>query len=383
MNYYSPALGGISKHLKLMTNLGIINRSKAAQSADIYATSGFIRFFMQNQAQSTHIQLSPEQQYTQRCLSYLSALYQGRFAMLTILGQTGHSFFKPAEIKRTLKIIQTVYNWNDEFLKGRFLFSTTAGMGDKSFLVKCHTLVKSLAPELESIARKVKEIKINNSLKVSEADNALMLAILGRSVYSRDAYLKHQIVNSYIAGDLERLQGFARVQMDSANYIHLLNSFLNTRKESGILPAEQQNQLLFHARMLPGTFRSYVHDINQILAWPDVELSFTKAGFLQVEAEVWQAHGFTAIEAGYWRAYEFTIEQTMHWKSFEVHTPQFAADWHYAGFTPEKAQPWIDVLLSATLALVWGGAGYTPKQARECIDQGYKFPDQVTRKTAA
>lgn len=316
--------------------------------------------------------------YTHRVINYIQASFQGRFAMLNIFSQTGHRLFNQAEVEKTQRILKTIRSWEQELLNRRLIFPISQIGNPQNEHKEALEYLRSIKPELESLAKKVKEILTSESMMVEIQDAFLTLAAYGRFAYCRDNYVRGFIRFGEKIGD-EYLKGNFTFYLEEAKEsIETINSLLALLKRNDNQLATQELQFLsFNVRTLAGTFRSHVHDITQLLFGPAVELSYEKAGFFRAEAEAWSMAGYHAIEAGYWRAHEISISEAEEWRAYDLVDPTLVAEWKSAGFPAEVAAEWIAVLFQPILAIRWANQGFSPREAAALVMSGFEVPSEI------
>jgi hypothetical protein len=128
---------------------------------------------------------------------------------------------------------------------------------------------------------------------------------------------------------------------------------------------------------LPGKFRMYMHDINQITSYYKGDFTFEMAGIDQLEAQRWMTAGIGPVVAGYWRAFDIAPEQATYWVQSGFQDPENVSLWIAYGFTPESGLRWANMSFPPALARRWYDGGYDAENAATLIQQGFEFPDMV------
>lgn len=317
--------------------------------------------------------------YTQRVLNYLQASYQGRFAMLNIFSRTQHKLFSQKEVEKTQKILRELHGWEQEMFAKRLIFPIANAQDPKGAEHKAALeYLRAIKPELESLAKKVKEVLTSKSMFAENEDAFLLLATFSRNAYCRDNYVRGFIRFGQQINDKGLVDGYKLYLMDVKDHVDAINELLILlKKNDNVFTPEQLEYLAFLVRTLPGVFRAHIHDIKQLLAGPYDPFNYETAGFFKLEAEAWMRAGFSAIESGYWRAHEISIAEAEVWTSLEVVDPTVVAEWKTAGFPPEIAREWINVLFAPILAIRWANEGYSPREAAVLVMSGFKLPQDV------
>jgi hypothetical protein len=310
-----------------------------------------------------------------RMVNYANAAYQGRYAQLMILSQTQHPKFKAPLVEETKKVLARFPELYDAVWDGKFQFNS-AGVPASQPALDTKNLLFSIKPELNSLASEAKRILLARDFYVSSDDVSMLIALFGRIVYSQENYCKGAVDYGKRLDDqmIVELAG-SRVR-GLQQSIQRVSEFLKSHREKDA-GSQFYNHLRFEARMLSGSFRGNLHDINQFEAGPFGTLGYNAAGFLGVEAKAWSAAGFDAAEAGFWRAYDFGIEDVERWLALGVQDPMVAAEWATAGYDPNQAIGWIHVLFPPLLAIQWGNAGYSPQEAAVLVSQGLSVPQEI------
>jgi hypothetical protein len=310
-----------------------------------------------------------------RMVNYANAAYQGRYAQLMILSQTQHAKFKAPLVDETKKVLARFPALLEAVWDGKFQFNEAGAPASQSAL-DTKNLLFALKPELNSLASEAKRILLARDFYVSSDDVSMLIALFGRMVYSQENYCKGAVDYGNRFND-EMIVEMAGVRVRALQEsIQRVSEFLRSHREKDA-GSQFYNHLRFEARMLSGSFRGNLHDINQFEAGPFGRLGYSAAGFLGVEAKAWSAAGFDAAEAGFWRAYDFGIDEVERWLALGVQDPMVAAQWSTAGYDPETAIGWIHVLFPPLLAIQWSSAGYHPKDAAVLVSQGLSVPQEI------
>ena len=316
--------------------------------------------------------------YTHRLINYLNSTYQGRFAMLNILGQTKHPLFKEEEVARTRDLLQEINSWNEEVLSKKLLFSSSNPSSSPAMHQKVIKYLESIIPELTSLSKKIKEILVSKTYLSNQKEAALLLAAFARDSYCKDNYIRGYISFGKAFNDESLVNNYNQFLEEAKAKLDVVNLQLSLIKQNNMeFNEEALMQLGFTARNLPGTFRAHIHDINQITCGLSQPFTPDKAKFFKAEFEAWRSMGFNVLQAGYWRAYEFGTEEAKEWIAYEILDPSLASEWKTAGFPPAVAAEWIAVLFPPLLAIQWTNASYNPREAAVLLISGYENPDQI------
>jgi hypothetical protein len=315
--------------------------------------------------------------------SYALACYQGRFAMLTVLKAGSHPFFKDTELEKTKKIITELLEIKKTITDGHQVFNEDNSIATNQDQLKIITNLKSLQPEFESLAKKIKSIIVSETFYNNNLDATLLLAALAREAYFIDNIEKNQTELAQLTNNsayMPMKQPFLQNGAEKVNVINLLVKRAtenNNEIEKNDLP-----RLGFAARILASVFRAQIHEIKQFTHGAKSPFTYEKAGFLQVEAQTWASYGFDPIVAGYWRAFEVSVEDAYQWIQHGVTSPLIVAEWKTAGFTPIQTLEWLNVLFPPLLAIQWGNAGYHPQEAALLLQSGFSLPEDISREKA-
>lgn len=322
--------------------------------------------------------MQPDLAYTQRLLNYTQASYQGRFAMLNILAQTDQPLFRQSELEKTQKILKELHVLEQQLLNDTLQFAVASINNPSGAHKRVRECLQALQAELESIAKKVRAISLSESALRTKEDMTLLLATFGRYAYAKDNYVRGNVRFAEAIQDESLKENYQLLLSDAKQTVEIVTQYLTQyREQGGSLEYAEIRYLLFLTRTLPGTFRSNVHDIHQLLIGPHQQLQFSHAQFLAVEAQVWQQAGYSALEAGYWRAQGLSLEEALAWQQLDLNDPALVAQWHTAGFAPDAAKVWLEVLFNPEMALRWGNAGFTPRDAAVLAMNGFAYPEDL------
>lgn len=317
-----------------------------------------------------------ELEHSYRHLNYANAAYQGRFAQLNILKQAAHPLYNDNIFEQTRNALKICKGIQTDFEAGQQLFLGMQG-APTAHGSKVLQLLTELKPELLSLANHTKRILATHDYYANLDDVALLIAAYGRNAYNRDNYIlglqrfAKFVNNGSALADLQQ-QHEANQQLIKDVNVFLMH-YKNPMPE---FPAFYEH-LRFVSRILPGRFRSIMHDIAQLECGMAQIFNWDRAGFMKIEAQVWHQAGFQPLEAGYWRAYDVSVEDALRWKANQIENPEVAAEWLTAGFPIEVAVEWISVLLPPLVALQWVNQSFSPREASIFVSRGFSTPDQV------
>lgn len=312
-----------------------------------------------------------------KTINYLHALYQGRYAQLNILKQLKHPLAKEIEIQKTKQCLSKINDYIQNLKNGNLLIRVELGDTQSQSANEAYTLLKALKPELVSMASQTKKILLDPYFHDNYNSLAFLVSAYGRQIYAQENYNRFAHTQGHlheenIAADIRLRQTFDELEA----CLHYLNSVVKAIK-SGTSPALLAEKLACMCRTTPGILRSQAHDIVQLVTGLNGQFGFKESGFMLLEAKAWEDAGFDAISAGYWRALEFGIIEANSWICQGISDPFIAAEWHTAGFTPESALPWMDVLFTPLLAIQWNNANYDPRTAAVLVNKGFELPENL------
>ncbi len=315
--------------------------------------------------------------YSHRTLNYYSALFQGIFAQQNIFSQLQDSNFNEERIKNVKIALQNIRKHTEDLYKGKLLFSSDES-AEK--IEQQKTLLSDLAAEKEKLkdqANKIKAIILNENYYQEKENVIFLISSFGQCAYSKDNYVRGilKFNNFFKINTLDNISEY--IDENLKQNLELTSEFIKLFKDKDKINPNFYDHLRFSCRTLPGILRTQAHDILQITGKVKEDISFEEADFHSLEAKAWEEAGYNATQAGYWRAFELGVKEASLWKTFNVEDPLIVSEWHSAGFHPEDAKPWMDVLFSPLLAIQWQHAGFTPRDSSLLLRMGYSLPSEV------
>lgn len=312
-----------------------------------------------------------------KTVNYLHALYQGRFAQLNILKLLKHPLAKEVELEKTKKCLATINEHVQSLQNGNLIVRIELGGAQSHSANEAYSLLTALKPELISMASEAKKILLDPFFFDDYNNLVFLISAYGRHIYAQENYSRFAINQSQILNlELSDVNGFQSTLEELNAYLSYLSSTVKAIKTEAS-PAQIAGKLAFMCRTTPGILRSQAHDIVQLVTGLSGRFGFKESGFMLLEAKAWEDAGFDAISAGYWRAFEFGVNEAYEWIGRGISDPILAAEWHTAGFTPESALPWMDVLFTPLLAIQWNNANYDPRTAAVLVNKGFELPENL------
>lgn len=328
--------------------------------------------------------LAKDRFVTHGITSYSLSSYQGKFAYLNILSQFGHPKFVVDDVLKIQQNLSKISKWHDQLYQDECLFSASWSKAETFEAEAAIDLVAVLKPELYQLAAEIS--RILGLKEIPTYDELVFLtACYAWQAFSRDAYVRSFIeyANKFALIDMEEKyrQLIPLCEADTEKSQHIifemrkLDPDAPVKDDQRIAPEANLLQLLFEASIpLPSTYRSHIHDINQILSQFKGGLSFATAEFTQAEADLWMDANIGPVLAGYWRAYGISIDEAREWTNIGVAEAPLAIEWRKGAFTPATCKEWIELKFMPYDAFVWKRAGYKPEEARKLLSEGVTNP---------
>ncbi len=310
-------------------------------------------------------------------LNYLLASYQGKFSATSALLLMGYSDLNEEDLSKIQSTLARIMGWQNLLRKDECLFSASWTSAETFDSQNALHLLTALKPDLYQLSLDLIQVLTLKELPSTDQVKFL-LAGLARSVYAKDTFIRGHIDYGLFFGLPDIAQRFSLalpVSEDEVEQVHkLLNVFRASLENSHRLEEDFYRSLYFVSMELPFSFRSHIHDINQLLSQFEGEFDFQAAEFVPAEASQWQEAGLGPVPAGYWRAYNVGPEEAKAWSEAKFVDASVAYRWKTLGFSPDSGSPWLANEFSPDYAALWAASGYTPDKAKEMITKGIKRP---------
>ena len=314
-------------------------------------------------------------------LNYVRAAYQGKLAGINLLAQVMFPGFTPEAIAPVQQSLNKANALVEQLFAGECLFSASSPSLDTFDAQTAIDMLGRMVPDIAAAADECARI-MSLQVQPSGDEIKLILSALFRSLYSRDTYIRGFVDFCKKFGSPDRLKGYEQLLQDSTRDISGAQEILRLFRESGFHTQDMNPNFLprLHqaCALLPITFRTHVHDINQLLAPFRGGTSFGTLGFPPAEEEEWKASGFGPVAAGYWRAHFFRADEAKAWNDAGFTLPSLAISWRSFGFDPVAGAPWAREGFPPGYALQWINAGYDIERAKKAIEGGMKMPPPRT-----
>ncbi len=314
---------------------------------------------------------------THAVLSYLFAAYQGKFAAQNCLAQLQSEQFSSEELEKTKAALQKIHNWLSRLWTGDVLLNAYWTKPETFDAREIVELLQGLERDLFSSAQKLESLIAENDFEENHEHLKQIVATYARYVYASDNYLRQHIDFEKRYQNEEGATGYEELLADVRLEVDFVSQVIQTAKkpstaEKGFFPTLRQTILT-----VPGSFRTQVHDIQQLLSPYTGELTFEKIGIPPDDAADWQELEVSPIEAGYWHAMGLTAREALHWSQVGLYDHDLAARWQSWGFDPNSAAPWFHAGFNTIKAILWASHGFTPQEAQDWLKRGVDHPQDV------
>lgn len=315
-----------------------------------------------------------------KIINYLSASYQGRFAALNIYGQLDSKEFTSDELLRVQQGIEKIGGWAAVVIGGEPLFCATWSRPQTPPAQEAMEFLRGLKPDISRLVSKLQSYLGLKDLSAFPEAVKFLIGAFGRYAYSRDSYVRGFIDFGNMFQKPELAAEYSNMLTEVAEELQWVQTFMAGFQGSDPKDPSLYEGLLQEAVLLPGVFRTHIHDLNQLIATYSGAFSYGLAEFSDVEAQAWQRLGVLPIEAGYWRAYGFPADEVARWKNAGILYYKLAVDWRRFGFSPESAAPWFQRDHSVAIARLWSEAGFGVIAAEAQFAQGITDPARAVIK---
>lgn len=316
---------------------------------------------------------------THSVLNLLMAEYQGVFAMQNVLRRLGDSSVTDQMLQECRTALQKVSLWSERMWRQEYLFSGAWSSAETFEAKEALALLMRLKPDLFVVANSVGALLSNPNVANEHYDLIYLAASFARYAYSRENYLKGLIKYAGSAELVQEADTLAPLLREAESDISFAHFHISNLEKSSGYDKDTVLQLLERCYSLPATFRTHIHEINQINALFSGGLTFALADFTADEIKEWEGEKINPAIAGYWRAAGFGANESARWLEIGVPSATFAITWKLHGFDATSAAAWVRELFSPQEALEWGSANYDPVSARTLQAQGISAKDAPKR----
>ncbi|MDC0358350.1 hypothetical protein OAO01_05990 [Oligoflexia bacterium] len=323
------------------------------------------------------VQLNDDLEASHLILNYLNAGYQGKFAFYNILSQLNYSSFNPESVTSTREALNQVNMWLNSLWRGNAIVCASWTTTEDYKSRKAVQMLEELKEDLKLVAWDVCQIFARENLSKEPESVKLLIAALGRYVYSRDNYIRGFIEFSKVFNSPDIAEQFTPLLPDVQEDVDMVHDLLAAYRKSTEQKGSFYHSLLDLVVTLPGTFYTHIHDINQIMSPLKGGFSFELTEIQPEEVALWKSFNVEPVEAGYWHAFGMNPEEAVAWNRKGFLEPLYVARWKVYGFGPEEARLWYDADFPIDIASLWSQAGFTPEEALANIDRGFVHPTEV------
>lgn len=307
-------------------------------------------------------------------INYLFAAFCGKFSWCQVLSKLQSSYFTSGDLVLTKEHLRSIEQWIADLFDGKPLIKKEWSSPETVDARSAFTLLDKLKYEFIDLAEKLDTVISAGDYSSSKDRVALLTAGFARFAYSRHAYISGFI---RFAKDFKKatLEEQYNQLLPQANYdLQLSDMFVSVVSDSSKAPIRFFQDMRDEAILLPGVFRSNVHDINQLQHLFNRPFSYSHAEITNTEAKHWQELEITALAAGYWKAYGFPPTQVSAWRQVGIVDPSLAAAFKSFEFIPQEAAMWFQAGIPPCTAKRWRTAGYDLQSALEMLNQGVLEP---------
>ncbi len=327
------------------------------------------------------MELTPDIQVTHTFVNYLNAGFQGQFAQLNVLSQLNFIALNPETVAEARGALDQVSIWLGNLRQNRPLLLARWTYPETQEAQKAVELFDRLQKDLHQLAIEVERTLANQNLGSDKEGLKLLLAALARHAYSRDNYVREFIsLGELIARKdivAEHRRNLQEVEADLASVHALLKEF---QQSANSFSTNFLENLISSTLLLPGAFRTHIHDISQLLSRFREPFSYKSAGISPDKAKLWEKFMISPEEAGYWAAQGFAPMEALKWRTLGFDHAN-ASHWKVWGFTPDRAISWFQAGFPVRNALSWYRAGYSTDESLKYISQGYLEPEMLRNKS--
>lgn len=309
--------------------------------------------------------------------NYLLASVEGRFAAQNIANQLLPGSLPPLEIIKTRDTLSKIQAWSRDLCKRTPLISAQWSEPESFEAMKALDLLRGCKSEIAKVALEVEDAFSQLEETVTREGLVRLVAAFGRYAYARENYI-HGFIEFGSALDLpELVLQYNRVYPIADEDVQLTAYFLEGLRKSEIPDQDLLDVLALRGAKLAGTFRTHVHDINQLLAPFQGGVSYGTLEISSGEGQAWAAAGFGPSAAGYWRAFGIAPDDAAAWTSLGVSDAGYAAEWMSYGFTTTTCREWFVRGFPPHIARRWQATRLGWERIDSYLERGINDPEQI------
>lgn len=307
-------------------------------------------------------------------INFLGSSFQGHFVAHKMLSELKSQFAISEEQALAERALNKIEAWKSELHNNIALISLSWSSPETFDARRAFDLLRQIKGHLSEAVRELHRIHSLPAATWSADDMKYLVASFGRFSYTADFYVAGYIEYATVFQLNDIVEDYKNLSRGTSADINMAHHLFDTMQGTPA-PTKEFLELLYEQTLaLHGTFRSYIHDIHQMLNIFQGEFSYQLAEIPPPEAMRWQQNGFPPLIAGYWRAHDISPEESSVWLQSGFRDPGAAIAWRTFGFSAVEAAAWAVTTLPPIVALRWRTAGFTPEQTIGQIKRGFKEP---------
>jgi hypothetical protein len=311
---------------------------------------------------------------TTEFLAFLQAGFYGQIVFEGAMSKMGSSVLPGNYLDTAHRAFDKIDIWVKDLLREIPIFATSWAAPETFDAISAMGFMRDLKKDLVYIIPMIEDALHVKALSRDREAASLLAGALFRSAAVRLTYIEnlYSTFSALKARDLA--DAVAQEYAPAKEQFDLANQYIAVFSTSSQYDEAQSEALRKEASLVPGDFRSRIHDCNVLLHVYTKQFTFELAEIPSDEADVWISKKVPPVAAGYWRAYGFSPEDLLDWVQVGVTGAPLAASWRRVGFSPETAVRWIREGISPTLAIEWDRAGFEPPRVASLLRRGITDP---------
>jgi hypothetical protein len=320
---------------------------------------------------------------TTEFITFLRAGFYGQIVFEGALSKMGIESLPTGYLEPAHRAFDKIELWTKDLLREIPIFATSWSAPETFDAISAMGFMRDLKKDFVFVIPMVEDALHVKELAHDRESVKLLAAAVFRSAATRFAYLEG-LYSVYVQLGAKELANAAAVEYQPAREsLYQANQFMAIFSTTAEFDKAHCEDLRKEARLVPGDFRSRIHDCNVLLNVYSKEFTYELAEIPRDEAELWISRKIPAVAAGYWRAYEFSPEDFLEWAGVGVNGAPLAASWRQVGFPPALAVRWIREGIPPVIATVWERAGFEPPRAAALLKRGVTDPAKAPEATGS
>lgn len=331
-----------------------------------------------SESRAEAVQLGEDLRLSQAFVGTLSAAYRGIWVFESVLERLDPGIDRGGELNKTERVLDTVDGWRKRIAAGSPLLHTAErplldDEGSKAWrlLQVAENRLRALIGELTSSSDL--ELLLREPLA-----RHIRVAAMCEVAHARRATVRGLLEQAEALGATAEAETWRQSALMSEQNVAQAEAMFERVQQAGDEPdARLVADLLDASLLLPARVAQRVIDICRVFGLYTGVFDYEDAGIPDAQTDIWAEAGFAPHVAGRWFAAGLSPGSSLAWIRAGADDPLVAAGFLWRGFTPGKAEPWLENFIGGRHAAAWRAAGCDAVDACEWIALGVRDSMQL------